>query len=86
MGLLDPSADGIAVLPLLPQASGGARRVLVQVTKGRAAPILRLPGLVLHEAGRKYTAAAEAVLRDAAPLPMKEPMTEPMTEPTHVER
>jgi hypothetical protein len=27
-----------------------------------------LPGLVLHEADGKYTAAAEGVLRDGAPL------------------
>lgn len=73
IGLLDPAADGVAVMPLAPEVGAAAKRVLIQVTKGRAAPILDLPGLVLHQAGRKYTAAAEAVLRDAAPILMSEP-------------
>ncbi len=61
-------AGPIAVLPLVPKTGAAAKRVLVQGTRGGNRTIRRLRGFVLHEAGRKYTSAAESVLRDAAPL------------------
>lgn len=58
----------LAVFPLWRRQGENARRVLVQARKGGGGPLRLLPGLVLHEAGGAYTAAAEAVLRDAAGL------------------
>jgi tRNA1(Val) A37 N6-methylase TrmN6 len=60
----------VALLPLWPRAGMPAKRVLLQAVRGGRGPARVLPGLVLHQAppGRGYTAAAEAVLRDAAPL------------------
>ena len=49
------------------------KRVLVQVTKGISGPILRVPGLILHERAGVYTSAAEAILRHAQQLVMSEP-------------
>lgn len=60
----------LAIFPLWPRQGEAAKRVLVQGRKGTSAPLRLLPGLTLHEAGGAYTATAEAVLRDAAPLPL----------------
>lgn len=60
-------AGAIAVLPLWPKAGAPAKRVIVRARKGVRSPSTVLPGLVLHD-GDGYTAAADAVLRDAAPL------------------
>lgn len=61
-------AGAVAVFPLWPRPGAPARRVLVAATKGSRAPGRLLPGLALHGAGQGYTAEAETVLRDAAPL------------------
>ena len=61
-------AGEIVIFPLWAGAGKPARRVIVRARKGVATPTLLLPGLVLHEPGGAFTAAAEAVLRDAAPL------------------
>ena len=58
-------AGGIVVLPLWPGAGKSAKRVIVQARKDVATPTRLLPGLVLHEADGRFTAAADAVLRDA---------------------
>lgn len=61
----------IALLPLWPRAGQPAKRVLLRAVRGGRGPARVLPGLTLHEsppASGCYTAAAEAVLRDAAPL------------------
>lgn len=63
-------AGGVAVLPLWPYAGRPAKRVIVQARKGSRAPLTLLPGLALHEAGRRYSAAAEAILNEAAALPL----------------
>jgi len=64
---LHGKAGGTVVFPLWPDASGGrpARRLIVQARKGSAAPAVLSPGLALHEADGRYTAGAEAILRDA---------------------
>jgi len=51
-------------------AQGGApaRRILVQARRGGRSPAVLAAGLVLHEADGGFTLAAQAVLRDAAPL------------------
>ena len=65
---LDGRAGDVAVLPLWPKAGKAARRVVVSARKGVAGPARLLPGLVLHEADGRYTAAADAVLREGAAL------------------
>ncbi len=67
---LHGKAGAIVVFPLWPDAAGGrpAKRVIVQARKDAAAPAVLAPGLALHEADGRYTAGAEAVLRDAAAI------------------
>lgn len=60
---------GVRVFPLWPRASEAAKRVVVQARLGSRAPMVMAPGLVLHEADGRYTAAADAVLR-GGPLPL----------------
>ena len=61
-------AGGVVVCPLWPSEATAAKRVIVRARKGARAPLTLHPGLVLHAPGGGYTAAAEAVLRDAAAL------------------
>jgi len=61
---------GIVVFPLYPRAGKSAIRVLVQGVKGSGAPLELRPGLVLHEAGNRFTPLAEAILRGGAALPL----------------
>ncbi len=58
----------LCVLPLWPHAALPARLVLLRGTKGGRAPFRLHAGLVLHASGGRYTAAAEAILRDGAAL------------------
>ncbi len=60
-------AGAIAILPIHPRAEAAATRVLVRAKKGSRAPVSIAPGLILHH-GRGFTAAAEAIHRDAAPI------------------
>jgi len=62
------NAGDIHIMPIFPKAGAPARRVIVDAGKDRRSPDTLLPGLVLHEADGRYTAAAEAVLRAACPL------------------
>jgi tRNA1(Val) A37 N6-methylase TrmN6 len=57
-----------AVLPLWPKRDRPSKLVLVQGVKGGRSPLRLLPGLLLHEADGSFTSAAEAILRQAAPL------------------
>jgi tRNA1(Val) A37 N6-methylase TrmN6 len=59
---------GISVFPLWPKRDAPAKRVLVQLQRGKRTPLALLPGLVLHEQDGQYTPEAGAVLRYAAPL------------------
>ena len=61
---------GVNILPLWPRAGMAAKRVILQARKGSRAPVGLLAGLALHEADGRYTAAAEAILRDGASLAM----------------
>ncbi|MEK9661388.1 MAG: methyltransferase domain-containing protein [Alphaproteobacteria bacterium] len=65
---LNGRAGDIAVLPLWPKAGAPARRVIVSARAGSHAPLRLLAGLVLHDADGAYSAAAQAILRDCAPL------------------
>ncbi len=70
LGHLTERAGGVVVFPLWPAAGRDAGRILVRARKQMAAPARLAAGLVLHEAGGRFTAAAEAVLRGAEPLPL----------------
>ncbi len=57
-----------ALLPLWPKRDQAAKLVLLRgIKRGRGA-LRVLPGLVLHEQDGRFTAAAEAVLRDGGAL------------------
>lgn len=58
----------IAVLPLWPRVGAPARRVVVAGRRDGRGPARLNFGLVLHGSDGAYTAAADAVLRDAAAL------------------
>ena len=68
LGELAGRAGEVAILPLWPMAGRRANRIVVQARKQVAGPARLLPGLVLHEADGRFTAAAEAILRGGAPL------------------
>lgn len=65
---LDGRAGDITIYPLWPKAGVAARRVIVRARKGGKGAMTLHPGFVLHEADGRYTPAAEAALRDGAPL------------------
>jgi tRNA1(Val) A37 N6-methylase TrmN6 len=60
---------GIETYPLWPRAGQAAKRVILRGRKDARGPAALLPGLVLHEAGGRFTPEADAVLRDGAALP-----------------
>jgi tRNA1(Val) A37 N6-methylase TrmN6 len=64
---------GVSVLPLWPKAGEPAKRILVQLRKGSAAPLRLLPGLILHDDSGAYTGAADAILRGKAALALGVP-------------
>jgi tRNA1(Val) A37 N6-methylase TrmN6 len=69
LGLLAPKAGSIRIRPVQPRAASPASRVIVRAVRGGRAPLALLPPLILHPDGEgKHTEAAEAILRDAAPL------------------
>jgi len=59
-----------AILPLWPAAGRRAKLILLHGAKGGRAPLRLLPGLVLHASGGGFTPETEAVLRDAAAIPL----------------
>jgi tRNA1(Val) A37 N6-methylase TrmN6 len=65
LALLEGRAGGITVFPLWPALGRPARRIILLARKGSAAPLTLAQGLVLHEPGGAYSAAADAVLRGA---------------------
>ena len=60
--------DGVSVFPLWPKRNVPAKRVLIQLRRGKRTPFTLLPGLVLHEQDGHYTPEADAVLRHGRPL------------------
>lgn len=58
----------LTLLPLWPRAGVAAKRLILSGRRGARGPDRLLPGLVLHD-GAGWSAAADAVLRGAAPLP-----------------
>lgn len=68
LGAMAGRAGDIAVFPLWPGSGKPASRIILRARKGIASPTRLLPGLVLHEPDGRYTAAADAVLREGAGL------------------
>nr|WP_298689071.1 methyltransferase [uncultured Dongia sp.] len=79
--LLTLMANGLGALTtltLLPRDDVAAKRVIVQGVKGSASTVHGQKTWVLHQADGRFTSQTEAVLRDAAALPLKAlPLTEP---------
>jgi len=65
---LNGRAGEIVIFPLWPGGEKPAKRVLVRARKGVATPTRLARGLMLHEADGRYTAEAEAVLREGRAL------------------
>jgi len=65
--LRDAGCTEVGLMPLWPRAGQPARRILLRGLRGGRGADSLPPGLVLHEGGG-WSAAANAVLRDAAPL------------------
>jgi tRNA1(Val) A37 N6-methylase TrmN6 len=70
LGALAPAFGAVAILPVYPKPGAAAIRILVCATKGSAAPSSLLPGLLLNRDDGRPSAEAEAVLREAAALPL----------------
>jgi tRNA1(Val) A37 N6-methylase TrmN6 len=60
------------LLPIHPRPGRAAIRLLVRATKGSRAPLRLLPGFFLTDETGRASAAAEAVLRQGAALPLAE--------------
>ncbi len=58
----------IEIFPIWPGHGKPANRVILRARKDRRSPATLHPGLILHEAGRRYTPAAERILRDGREL------------------
>lgn len=56
------------IIPIFPRPDAAAIRAIVRAIKGRRTPPSLRRGLVLNDADGRPTAAAEAILRDAAAL------------------
>lgn len=69
---LEGGAGDMVICPLWPKQPGeAAKRVIVQATKGAGGVTREGPGIVLHQADGTYSAAAKAILEDAAPVPLR---------------
>lgn len=66
LGQIAGHAGEVVIFPLWAGAGKPASRVLVRARKQSAAPARLAAGLVLHEPDGRFTAEAEAVLRDGA--------------------
>jgi tRNA1(Val) A37 N6-methylase TrmN6 len=53
-----------------PQPAAPAIRVILRARKGSRAPLTIYPGLILNDDAGRPTEAAQAALREAAPLPL----------------
>ncbi len=84
LGALAGPLGDLVVFPLWPHArERPAKRILVQGRKGSRAPLRLVPGLVLHEADGRYSAAADAILRHAKALRLDSRPGEPTRKEAH---
>jgi tRNA1(Val) A37 N6-methylase TrmN6 len=58
----------IRLIPFWPRVGQPAKLAILQGVRGGRAPMVLAPGLVLHEADGRFTAAADSVLRDGAAI------------------
>lgn len=72
--LMARGLGGLRQCDLVPRADAAPKRIILQGVKGAAAEAVAATTLVLHEADGRFTAAADSILRDAAPLPL-DPVT-----------
>ncbi len=71
LGALAGRAGDIVIYPLWPSSEAShAKRVIVAARNGGRGPTRLARGLVLHRPDGRFADAAEAVLRDAAALPL----------------
>ena len=69
LAALDAAGCGSpAVLPLWPGHARPAKLLLLRAVRGGRAPFTLRPGLPLHDASGRFTAATDAILRGGAPL------------------
>lgn len=68
LAALEGAAGSAALLPLAPKAGAAAKLILLRAVKGGRAPMRIAFPLILHEADGRFSAAAEAVLREGAAL------------------
>lgn len=66
--LIEGRFGAITLYPLFAKAQAPATRMILQARKGSREGLKLLPGLVLHEGDGRYTAEAEAVLREGKAL------------------
>ena len=71
MALLARLSGDLVLCPLWPRTGVAAKRVLLQGRKGTHGAMTILPGISLHEAGKRYSREAEAVLRQGAALDLQ---------------
>jgi tRNA1(Val) A37 N6-methylase TrmN6 len=66
---IDDRLGELVVFPLWPRGDGRpAKRILVQGRKGSRAPLILVPGLVLHDDDGGFSPVAEAILRHGEAL------------------
>ncbi len=68
LDLLNDRVGDVRIFPLWPMPGKEAKRVLVRGMKGSHAPQRLCAGLSLHEEGRRYSHAAEKILRNGEAL------------------
>lgn len=61
---LQKGAGDIRIIPLWPERDKPAKRVIVQATKGSAAPLSVMPGIVLHNPDGSPSDMANAIARE----------------------
>lgn len=58
----------VEIIPLYPRLGEEAKRVMVRAVKDRKTPARLHAGVILHEPDGRYTAHADAILRDGAAI------------------
>jgi tRNA1(Val) A37 N6-methylase TrmN6 len=69
VALMKKFCGAVTLFPLWPRAGEASKRIIIQGTKGSNAPLLILPGLVLHDGeGNNYTKRASAIIKKGVSL------------------
>ncbi len=72
LAALAPAFGAVAVTPVHPAPGKPAIRILLTAVKASRAPLVLAPPLTLADASGRPTAAADAILRDGAALPVRD--------------